>query len=140
VAPQVIDDFAWIVQSLGKFQLIECTLKVNLVRHEIEKDKLEGQLKEFYSISELIDIPYGVLLKRYKKTNPNSPLNDRLLILKNYRNHLAHQAFISALDWPVNIRQLVGLNHTTIDYAELNKELDECAALLTQDFNSSFEK
>jgi transcriptional regulator with XRE-family HTH domain len=140
MASQVTDDFAWIVQSLGKFQLIECTLKVSLVRHEIEEDKQEGKLKELYSISELIDIPYGVLLKRYKKINPNSQLNDRLLILKNYRNHLAHQAFISALDWPPNIRQLVGLNHTTIDYAELNKELDECAALITQEFNFTFKK
>ena len=138
MATQVIANFAWIAQSLGKFQLIECTLKVNLVRHEIEKDKLEGKLKEFYSVSELIDIPYGVLLKRYKKINPNSPLNDRLLKLKNYRNHLAHQAFISALDWPTNIRKLVGLNHTTIDYSELNKELDECTALLTQEFNFAF--
>ena len=140
MAPQVTDDFAWIVQSLSKFQLIECSIKVYLVRYEIQKDRLAGELKEFYSVSKHMDIPYGVLLKRYKKINPNSSLYDRLLRLKDYRNHLAHQALISALDWSTDMRQLVGLNHTTIDYDELNKELDECAALLTKEFNLAFKK
>jgi hypothetical protein len=140
MAPQMIDDFAWIVQSLAKFQLIECSLKVYLVRHEIDQDSLNGELKESYSVSKYIDIPYGSLLKSYKKINPNNSLYDRLLRLKGYRNHLAHQAFISALDWPMDMRSLIGLNHTIIDYTELNKELDECVVLMIQEFSLAFKK
>ena len=51
MALQVIQDFSSIVQSLGKFQLIECSIKVYLVQYEIKKDKLAGELKEFYSVS-----------------------------------------------------------------------------------------
>ena len=85
-------------------------------------------------------MPYGVLLKSYIKINPNSSLHGRLLRLKVYRNHLAHKALISALEWSADMRQLVGLNHTTIDYVELNKELDECAVLFTKEFNLAFKK
>ena len=104
MALQVIQDFSSIVQSLGKFQLIECSIKVYLVQYEIKKDKLAGELKD-------------------------------------YRNYLAHQAFIANLEnVDSGFKQFLGVNPILIDYDLLNKELDECAVLFTKEFNLAFKK
>ncbi len=136
----MIDNFIAIAQSLGKFQLIESALKVFLVNYQIGQDRLNGKLKESYSVSDLVDIPYGLLLKRYKKICIDQSLYDRLLILKDYRNYLAHQAFVAGLDMSTDMKRFIGVNLIIIDYVELNKELDESVALLIQEFNLVFKK
>ena len=131
----MIDNFIAIAQSLGKFQLIESALKVFLVNYQIGQDKLNGNLKESYSVSEIVDIPYGLLLKRYKKICIDQSLCDRLLIIKDYRNYLAHQAFVASLNMSTDMKRFIGVNPIVIDYVELNKELDECVVLMIQEFN-----
>ena len=121
--------------TLAKFQLIESSLKVYLVECEIAQDRLNGKLKETYSVGPLSDISYGLLLKRYKKVCIDESLFKRLLALKDYRNYLAHQAFISVLDMSIEQKQFIGVNPVIIDYQKLNTELDECVALLIQDRN-----
>ncbi len=135
----MIDNFVVIAQVLGKFQLIESFLKVFLVNYQASEDKLNGKLNESYSVSKLIDISYGVLLKRYKKICTNQSLYQRLIILKDYRNYLAHQAFIAGMSsMSADTKLFIGINPIVIDYVELNKELDECVALLTEDFKAVF--
>ena len=132
----MIENFIAIGQSLAKFQLIESFLKIILVKNQIDQDKINKNLKKCYSVDELIDIPYGLLLKRYKKIFNNQSLCDRLLILKDYRNYLAHQAFIAGSSFSAETKQLVGINPIIIDYVELNIELDECIGLMTQEYYS----
>jgi hypothetical protein len=134
----MISNFMVIGQSLAKFQLIESFLKVYLVKCEITQDRIDGNRKEYYSVSKFVALSYPVLLKRYKKNNRNIELFDRLQVLKDYRDYLAHQAFVAGLDISLHMKQFIGINPTVIDYAELNKELDECITLLVQEYNFVF--
>ena len=137
----MIDNFIAIGQSFAKFQLIECTLKTFIVRNQIHLDTISGDLKKLYSVDTLIDLPYGVLLKRYNKFCSDKSLHQRLVILKDYRNYLAHQAFIAGShSISADTKSLMGINPIVIDYVELNCELDECLELLSKDYNTLFKK
>ena len=135
----MIDNFIAIGQSLGKFQLIESFLKVILVHHQLQQDKLNEKLNELYSVHSLVDIPYGILLKRYKKVCSDQSLYQRLLVLKDYRNYLAHQAFIAGLkSIPKDMKHFIGINPIVIDYVELNSELDACIELAVKNYQIVF--
>ncbi len=129
-------NFIAITQALSKFQLIEGALKALLVKYQIDQGNINKNSKVFYSVAELNDISYGILLKRYKKIGIDQPLLNRLLELKDYRNYLAHQALIANLENVDNgFKQFLGVNPISIDYVMLNKELDECVDLMIEEYD-----
>ena len=131
-----MNNFIAIGQALSKFQLIEGALKAFLIKHQIEQDKLNKNSKVFYSIAKHNDISYGVLLKRYKKIGIDQSWLNRLFELKDYRNYLAHQAFIANLEnVDSGFKQFLGVNPILIDYDLLNKELDECVDLMIEEYD-----
>ena len=122
----MINDFIEVARLIGKFQALEMGIKVVLMKHEIAEDKKNGELKETYSLRKVDELPYGVLLKRYKKISGNKELYDKLLILKDYRNYLAHKSLLAASRMPKEMKEFVGVYSEPLDYPSLNQELDDC--------------
>jgi hypothetical protein len=126
----LITDFVEIARLIAKFQSIETSLKVVLVLDQIEKDKKNNINDKLYSLDEVDDLPYGVLLKRYAKVSQNQELSDRLRALKDYRNFLAHKSLLSVSNMPQYLKEFVGVYlDEPIDYKMLNQELDECISI-----------
>jgi hypothetical protein len=135
----MIDNFLEVAKLIAKFQSIEIHIKVVLVKYEIEQDKINKTLKNSYSVFDLIDIPYGHLIKRYKKISPNQVLNNRLENLKDERNFLVHQAFIAnSTTLPDYLKVFAGVKLVKIDYSKLNAEVDECIGELIKQYHEMY--
>ena len=129
----MINDFIQLASLIGKFQAIEAGIKVVLVQNQIEQDRESNQLKDEYSLIEVDDLPYGVLLKRYMKISKNKELYNRLLALKDYRNFLAHKSLLSASSMSVEMKRFIGVYlQESFNYQALSQELDECIFLFSK--------
>ena len=101
-------------------------MKTVLVKHEIAEDKKNGRLKDAYFLREVDELSFGILLKRYKKVSGNKELYDRLLVLKDYRDFLAHKSLLAVSGMPKEMKEFVGVYSEPLDYISLNQELDDC--------------
>lgn len=99
-----------------------------------------ASFKESYSVRDLVELPYGVLLKRYKKVSIDKDLYDRLFNLKDYRNFLVHQAFLEGSDMPPDMKSFIGVYSAVSDYDELKVELNDCIKKLIQEYNLQYKK
>ena len=126
MANNLTNDFIEVSRLIGKFQALETGLKVILVFHEFAEDKQNDRLKEKYSLREVDELSYGILLKRYAKISGNKELYERLLLLKDYRNFLAHKSLLAISSMPKNMKDFLGLYSEPLEYLMLNQELDEC--------------
>jgi hypothetical protein len=122
----LINDFIEIAKLIGKFQALETGLKIVLVMHEIAEDKKNDKLKDDYSLREVDELSFGILLKRYKKVSGNKEFYDRLVVLKDYRNFLAHKSLLAVSSMPKEMKEFVGIFTEPLDYSTLNQELDDC--------------
>ena len=128
-----VSEIVQIALLIGKFQFLEAGIKVHLIQYQVKQDNQDNQLKKQYSIDTVDDLPYGTLLKRYKKINHNQELYDRLFVLKDYRNFIAHKSLLAASDMTPEVKRFIGVcRQDSFDYQMLSKELDECLLLFAQ--------
>ena len=134
----MINDFIEIAKLIAKFQSIETALKVILVQSQMEEDKKNNKLKDSYSLAEVDELPYGILLRRYAKVSRNQELFDRLSVLKDYRNFLAHKSLLSVSNMPKSTKEFIGVcTQQPLNYQILNQELDECVLLFCKQHSKS---
>lgn len=125
-----------IAKLIGKFQVLELGLKVIVVKHEIAEDKNNNKLKTSYSIDHVDELSYGILLKRYARACENSEFSDRLLLLKDTRNFLAHKSIAAISGLSEEMKVFVRVGGQPLDYPTINKELNECIEILTNNHKS----
>ncbi len=65
-------------------------------------------------------------MKRYEKVSKNKELYDRLKVLKDYRNFLAHKSLLAVSSMPKELKEFIGARSEPLDYFSLNQELDDC--------------
>ena len=132
------NDFIQIALLIGKFQALEVGIKIYLIQNQIKQDRQNNQLKNSYSIGTVDDLPYGTLLKRYKRISHNQELYDRLFLLKDYRNFLAHKSLLAASNMSSEMKQFIGVHmQKPLDYQALSQELDKCILLFGKQIHSS---
>lgn len=118
------------VKIIAKFQAIEAALKVLIIQKQIKADKLNNAERDSYSIDELDDFPYGVLLKRFKKDfgqyDRYCEIHSELLSLKDARNYFAHKSFLAVSNLPEETKKFIRVDTIhEFDYKTLNDDLDK---------------
>lgn len=61
----IIKNHLEIIKVLAKFQAIEATLKVAIVKFEFQSDKKSNTQKDSYSLSIVDELSFGLLLRRF---------------------------------------------------------------------------
>lgn len=59
----MITDFVEIAKLIAKFQAIETALKVVIVQAQVDEDKKNNINDKLYSLDEVDELSYGLLLK-----------------------------------------------------------------------------
>ncbi len=104
-----------------------------MVKSQIEQGSINNQLKDTYSLVEVDELSYGLLLKRYCKVTNNIEFYNKLLVLKDYRNFLAHKSLLAVSNMSPELKKFIGAYHQVVfDYQALSREVDECILLFSK--------
>lgn len=123
-----------VLHLLGVCQILELSIKLFICRkqHFIELKKGKNIPSE-QIYREIQDFPLGILIKRLKKLGVNHGLVEKLEIIKEDRDYLAHQALLNTYNLPIGFLEKVNKPRKELSFLALNNQMTECLTLISQE-------